>query len=430
MTRNMEIFYIHLSYEERRMMDPREISTLMKKTLAGKALLFIGILLVASNLRASLTSVGPLVGTIRAENGLSGVMAGLLTTLPLIAFAVLSPLAPRLARRFGTESTLFASLAVLTAGILLRSLHSVAALFAGTVLLGLAIAVGNVLLPSIIKRDFSDRVGLMTGLYSAFMGTWAAIASGVSVPLARGVGLGWRGSLAFWAILSAIALLSWWPLLRSRRKTDRGEGESGSREPARSKSRLWRSPLAWQVTWFMGLQSLLFYVTIAWYPEILRDRGLSAAAAGWMLSLIQLVSLPANLLVPVLAGRLQDQRGLVAGITVLYLAGYGGLLSGGTALVLWTVLIGIAQGASISLALTFFALRARDARQSAELSGMAQSVGYLLAAGGPVLFGLLHDRTHAWTVPLFTLIGASLLFFASGLGAGRNRYVIHDRTGM
>jgi CP family cyanate transporter-like MFS transporter len=412
-------------------MDPREISKLMKKTLAEKVLLFIGILLVASNLRASLTSVGPLVGTIRADTGLSGVMAGLLTTLPLIAFAVLSPLAPRLARRFGTESTLFASLAVLTAGILLRSLYSVAALFAGTVLLGLAIAVGNVLLPSIIKRDFSDRVGVMTGLYSAFMGTWAAIASGMSVPLARGIGLGWRGSLAFWAILSAIALLSWWPLLRSRRKTDRGVEESGSKEPARSKSRLWRSPLAWQVTWFMGLQSLMFYVTIAWYPEILRDRGLSAAAAGWMLSLIQLVSLPANLIVPVLAGRLQDQRGLVAGITVLYLAGYGGLLSGGTALVvLWTVLIGIAQGASISLALTFFALRARDARQSAELSGMAQSVGYLLAAGGPVLFGLLHDRTQAWTVPLFTLIGAALLFFASGLSAGRNRYVIYDRTGM
>ncbi|MBP1155345.1 MULTISPECIES: MFS transporter [unclassified Paenibacillus] len=381
-------------------------------------LLVLGIILVASNLRASLTVVGPLVGTIREEAGLSSILAGLLIALPLIGFAVLSPLSPKLARRFGMEQTLLGCMVVLTAGILLRSVSSAVALFAGTALLGLALAVCNVLLPSLIKRDFPGNVGLMTGVYTVSMSIWAAFASGLSVPIAQDLGLGWRGSLVCWAILSVIGALAWLPQLKSRRQA------AASRMNGAAISGLWNSPLAWQVTFFMGLQSMVFYVTVAWLPTILTDRGLSAASAGWMLSMMQFVGVPATFIAPVLAGRRPSQRSLATVIVLLPLIGYIGLLSGGTMLVtLWTMLIGLGLGASISLALTLLTLRTANAEQAAELSGMAQSVGYLLAAVGPILFGLLHDLTSSWKVPLLTLIAVIIVLLIVGLGAGRNEYV-------
>nr|WP_200760981.1 MFS transporter [Effusibacillus dendaii] len=379
-------------------------------------LLIVGIVLVASNLRASLTTVGPLIGAIVSDTGLSNALAGLLTTLPLIAFAVLSLLAPKIARLFGMEYTLLASLIVLTAGIILRSLPSVVALFIGTGVLGLAIAVGNVLLPSLVKREFPNCVGLMTGVYSMSMNIWGAIASGVSVPIAQGFSLGWRRTLMCWAIFSAVAVIVWFPQLRFRHQPSPYSGAKG-RE-------LWGSRLAWQVTLFMGLQSLGFYAAVAWIPEMLHDRGISISTAGWMLSLMQFVSLPVTFIIPVLAGRLSNQRGLVTIIALLYLVGYAGLLMGGTRWIsLWIILIGIGQGASISLALTFISLRASNADQAAELSGMAQSIGYLLAAVGPVLFGFLHDLTHAWTISILLLMLASVFQLIVGLGAGRNAQI-------
>ncbi|WP_028547768.1 CynX/NimT family MFS transporter [Paenibacillus sp. UNC451MF] len=386
---------------------------------SGSLLLMLGVLLVASNLRASITVVGPLTSAIRADTGLSNVLASLLTALPLVAFALLSPLAPAMARRMGTETTLFASLLALTFGIILRSIPSVATLFAGTAILGAAIAIGNVLLPSLIKRDFAGKVGLMTGLYSMSMSTWAALASGISVPLANGLGLGWRGSLGCWAVLSAVGIIVWLPQLRSVKKQNTGP----SSQPASGS--MWRSPLAWQVTLFMGLQSLAFYVTIAWLPAILHDRGMSITSAGWMLSLMQAVSLPASFIMPLLAGRRSSQRGLVAFSATSALLGYAGLLftSSPSIAPLWIVLIGIGQGGSISLALAFFALRSSNPAQAAVLSGMAQSLGYLLAAIGPILIGWLHDLTGAWTAPLLVLIVATALYLIFGVGAGRNAYV-------
>ncbi len=394
-------------------------SVARSSSLGGKAYLALGILLVAACLRAAITAVGPLIGDIRLSTGLSNTLVGMLTTLPLIAFAILSPLAPRVARRYGIEAILLASLIALTVGIIVRSLPTAAALFVGTAVLGSAIAFGNVLLPGLIKRDFSHRVGVMTGAYSVSMNGWAALASGVSVPLAHGLGFGWQGALGCWALLSLIALVLWVPQAFAKRRANAGQSAVGA-----SSGGLWRSRLAWQVTLFMGLQSLGFYVSITWLPEVLHDRGLTIAQAGWLLSLMQFVSLPTTFAVPVLAGRRASQRGLAVIITLLCLIGYTGLLSSRGALVpLWIVLLGLGQGGSISLALTLFALRSRNAQQAAELSGMAQSLGYLLAAVGPTLLGYLHDATRDWTIPIVILIAVTVIQLFAGLGAGRNAYV-------
>jgi CP family cyanate transporter-like MFS transporter len=399
-----------------------------KPSLLRTGLLVAGIVIAGANLRAALTSVGPLTGQIRADTGISGGAAGLLTTLPLICFAALSLFAPALARRFGTRRVLTGGLILLAAGIALRSAPPVAALFAGTVVLGLAIAVANVLLPSLVKRDFPAHAGLLTGVYITVMNSGAALGSGVSVPLARLEDFGWRGALGVWAPLALVAAVVWLCLLRGDRPEGSPVGDTPSSRGERSYGGLWRSPLAWQVTLFMGLQSLVFYASIAWLPEVLQGDGLSAAQAGWMVSLMQFVGIPASLFAPILAGRRPSQRGLLAAAALLSGAGVLGLLlPGGAATALWVSLLGLGQGASISLALTLFALRTADAREAAALSGMAQSVGYLLAASGPFLFGVLHDLTRSWSLPLAALFAAAVGVLFAGLGAGRDAYVTPER---
>jgi CP family cyanate transporter-like MFS transporter len=382
-------------------------------------LLVLGIVLLAANLRPALTGVAPLIGQIRADTGISHGVAGLLTTLPLLAFALLSPIAPRLARRFGMEGVLLASLLVLASGILLRWVGDVTTLFLGTATLGAAIAVGNVLLPGLVKREFPGRAGLMTSVYSTSLGTSAALAAGVSVPLAQLGGIGWRGALAVWALPALLACVAWLPQLG---RSDRSEDPSAESSPGIKD--LWRSSLAWQVTLFMGLQSLAYYVTLTWLPEILQAGGMSAARAGWMLGLSQVVAIVAMFLAPVLAERRPSQRGVVVVAACLSGAGaLGLLLAGSTAGALWIVLLGLGQGASFSLALTFFALRTLDPGHAAALSGMGQSFGYLLAAGGPFLFGVLRDATGAWKVPLALLLAATVCLLIAGLGAARDAYV-------
>ena len=381
-------------------------------------LLVVGIVLVAANLRPALTSAAPLISQIRTDTGISNGVAGLLTTLPLLAFGLLSPVAPRLALRFGMERVLLVSLMVLTAGILLRSAGEVAALFLGTAILGAAIVVGNVLLPSLIKQEFPERAGLMTSVYSTALGISAALAAGASVPVMQLTGMGWQGSLALWALPAFFTAVAWLPQLRrSDRPTDT------SAQTSRVSS-LWRSPLAWQVTLFMGLQSLAYYVTLTWLPEILREGGMDATRAGWMLALSQAVAIVTMFLAPVIAGRRPSQQGVVVAAVGLSGIGTIGLLVADSTLsALWVVLLGLGQGACFSLALTFFALRAPDSEHAAALSGMAQTVGYLLAAGGPSLFGVLRDVTHAWNVPLALLLAITVCLLIAGLGAARDAHV-------
>src|SRR5919112_1252135 len=380
-----------------------------------RLLVVLAIVLLAANLRPALTSVAPLIGQIRTDTGISNGVAGLLTGLPLLAFAVLSPIAPWLARRLGMERMLLASLLVLAVGILLRSAGVVAALFLGTAILGAAIAVGNVLLPSLVKREFPERTGLMTSMYTTALAVSAAIAAGASFPIAYQVD-GWRGSLALWALLALVAAVAWFPQIRNAHPANTSTGTS------RGITGLWSSVLAWQVTLFMGLQSLGYYVVLTWLPQILQEEvGVSAAQAGWLLALAQGVGIASIFLAPVLADRRPSQHGVVVGSVTLTGTGALGLLvAADTATALWVVLLGLGQGACFSLALTFFALRAPDPEHAAALSGMAQSVGYLLAAVGPFLFGVLRDVTHAWTVPLALLSSLAVCLLITGLGAARN----------
>ncbi|WNS46230.1 MFS transporter [Paenibacillus sp. MMS20-IR301] len=380
-------------------------------------LLVIGIICVAAALRAPFTSVGPLLEMIRDDLGLSNTLAGAITTLPLLAFALLSPFAPQLARKLGLANILMLSMLGLSMGILIRSASGTVAFFLGTAMVGLSIALCNVLLPGLIKGKFPQRIGLMTGIYTVSMNMCAAAASGISVPLAEQAGLGWRGTLALWFIIAALATLFWIPQMKKLSQGSTGAVQS-------SAVRVWRSPLAWQVTLFMGLQSLLYYVLISWFSVILGERGMSPGHAGWILSLMQLAQLPFTFFVPLWAGRMKNQRMLVAITAVLFMAGILGVWLGSTELMaVWAVCIGTGGGFAFGLAMMFFSLRTRTTQEASELSGMAQSAGYLLAAMGPALFGLLHDRTDSWNVPLAVLAAASVLLFAAGMGAGSNRYV-------
>lgn len=307
----------------------------------------------------------------------------------------------------------------LVIGIGLRSFSGVAALYIGTAVIGLAICVPNVLLPSLIKRDFPQQIGLMTGVYTISMNLLGAAASGISVPLAVGFGFGWQGALGIWSILSFAAIFAWLPQVKgySRKKDAIVQREDDNRS-------LWTSMLAWQITLFMGLQSTVFFVSITWLPEILKYQGMSLEQSGWLLSAMQLALLPCTFVVPIIAGRMKSQRSLIVIMASLLLTAVLGLLYGNSGLaVLWMIALGSGIGFAFSLAMVFFGLRTRNSRQAAELSGMAQSVGYLIAAIAPTLFGYIHDVSKSWEIPLLILVAVVVLLFAFGLGASRNKYV-------
>ncbi|MFE5097813.1 CynX/NimT family MFS transporter [Streptomyces sp. NPDC056638] len=375
--------------------------------------LLVGVVLVAANLRAALTGVGPLLPGIEASTGLSGTWTGLLSTLPLLTFAATSPLVSRTAHRYGAPRALGVSLTVLAAGLLMRSLPDVPFLFIGTVVIAAAIAFGNVLLPSVIKSTVpEDRIGPVTSLYVTAMGLLAAISSGVSVPMADHLPGGWRTALGIWAALAVLAVGVWIP--RCRRT-----GPAATTPAARERIP-WRSPLAWQVSVFMGLQSLGFYTTIAWLPSIVHDHGVGEAAAGWQLFLFQIVGLVSSSALPVLARRWTDQRFLAAAASAIVALGFALLAVAPQLAFVSSVLTGLGGGACLVLALTFQGQRAADASQAAALASMAQSVGYLVAAAGPLLLGALHDLTSGWTLPLMLLVALTLIQAAVGAGAGRD----------
>lgn len=384
-------------------------------------LLIAGIVLIAFNLRPAITSLGPLVGMIQEDVGLAHWSAGLLMSLPLLVFAVMSPLVPKIAARLTNERTLLIGLTTLLIGISIRSIPTPLLLFTGTLLVGLGIAIGNVLLPAVVKERFPKKFGLMTSVYSTSMGLVASLASGISIPLAVDWDLGWQGAQIVWGIPVIMALILWGFLFKYRKD---GKSEIHQKQKMSSKQ-MWRSSLAWQIAIFMGFQSFSFYVTISWLTEILHSHGISIITAGWLLSFTQLVGLPASFVIPVLAARFQSQVWLSFFLGLFAVLGYSGLLFGSAypVLIISIIFIGIALGGSFPLALTYIGLRTQTGQQTAALSGMAQSTGYVLAAVGPLFIGYLYDLTHAWTVPLIMLIVVSVILTVFGMLSGRDQYV-------
>ncbi|EDO3116518.1 MFS transporter, partial [Salmonella enterica subsp. enterica serovar Enteritidis] len=308
------------------------------------ALLIAGILMIATTLRVTFTGAAPLLETIRSDYGLSTAQTGLLTTLPLLAFALVSPLAAGIARRFGMERSLFAAMLLICAGIALRSLPSAALLFAGTAIIGCGIALGNVLLPGLIKRDFSQHVARLTGAYSLTMGAAAALGSALVVPLALH-GFGWRGALLMLMLFPLLAFLIWLPQWR----TTRSANLSSSR--ALHERGIWRSPLAWQVTLFLGLNSLIYYVIIGWLPTILISHGYSEAQAGSLHGLLQLATAAPGLAIPLILPRFNDQRWIAALVSLLCAVGAAGLWFVPGQAIIWTLLFGFGSGATMILGL-------------------------------------------------------------------------------
>ncbi len=390
----------------------------MPRSRISVLLLLAAIVAVALNQRPAVVAVAPVLGNLRADTGLSSAMAGLLTTLPVLCFGAFAPFAPRLARRIGLETAVGLSLVLLAAGIALRLLSPVALLFAGSLLAGAAIALANVLLPAYVKREFS-RPGAVMGLYSASLNIGAAAAAGLTVPIGLALGADWRVALASWLVLALAAVLLWVPVAGIR-GTRTAPDDAGSWT-------LLRRPLARQVTAFLGLQSVQFYSVAAWLPTLLADAGVPVGEGGLLLAVSNVVGAAGALLAPAVAGRMRTQRPLVVAVLVAYVGGLTGLLvapDSGT--VVWVALFGLAQGSGFALALTLIVLRSATPLVAARLGGVAQCVGYLVAAAGPVVLGALHDATGAWGWPLGLLLVLLVPMGLAGWGASRDAVLDPD----
>ena len=382
-----------------------------------------GMIAVAINLRPALTSLAPLLSAIQADTGLSAADMGLLTMLPVLCLGLFGPLAPWLSRRMGAEATMAVFLVILAMGCALRALMPPAGLFVGAVLAGAAIGVMGVLMPALLKRDFPRHAAHLTGVYTLVLCLGAGLAAGLTIPVAQVFGQRWQAGLAAWAIPVVIALLIWLPLLTAGRARLRA-ADSGPTIGKAHRPPLWRDPLAWRITLLMGLQSSLAYSVFGWLPLILESRGASPLQAGLLLSGSLTAQLLTALTGPLLATAWRDQRPAVAlflGLTLIGLLTC--LFAPMSHIWLWAVVLGLGQGGAFSVALVLIVLRSRDAPTAGRLSGMAQGVGYTLAAPGPLLVGILHDWRGGWLAVsvLFCAIITAALW--AGLGAGRHGYV-------
>lgn len=369
-------------------------------------------------LRSPIIAVSPLLDTIQADTGLSSTVMGLLATLPIICFGAMAQAGARLARRFGIDLMVVALTIMLAIGIVIRSLPSLPALFTGTIVLGSAIAIGNVLMPALVKRDFPNHVSVMTSFYVMGISAGGALAAGLTVPIQHRFGLDWRGALGIWVVPVAIAIVVLLPRIAINRVLHEPRGNTLPRP------RLWGERLAWQVSLFMGMQSFLFFAVSSWTPTMLIDGGMSEGRAGAMLSLMNIVGLFASFAAPILAQRGPDQRWLIATVVGIWAIAIGGLVIAPTTwTILWMICFGIAAGAALSIALSLIVLRSPDTAHAAALSGMAQGVGYLLASTGPFLLGALHDAFSGWRIPMATALLVLIPTLLAGLGAGRKRLV-------
>ncbi|QWA09705.1 MFS transporter [Sodalis ligni] len=404
-------------------------------TASRSFLLVAGLLLVAATLRGPVTGVAPVLDLLRSHLGLSPTDAGLLTTLPLVAFAAISPFAALFARKYGIERCLFGALLLIAAGVVVRSTGTVVGLYLGTATVGTGIALGNVLLPGLIKRDFPSRVPVITSVCAVTMGVAAAMVSMSVVPLADV--FGWRIALGMVIVFPLAAIAVWTCELGGRIVPLKGTPPKGTplkgipvtETPVNGTAApvhgggVWRSMIAWQVTLFMGANSTLYYIMVAWLPTILTNAGFTPAAAGSIHGVMQLSCAVPGLVLSLVVGRLKDQRLIAAGTGFMLGISLLGLLFAPAWALLWSALFGFGSGAAIILALMFMSMRARDVHQSAALSGMAQCIGYLLAACGPTLAGKAHDITGNWHIPLAIGVVLSVLMALFGSLAGRSRHI-------
>jgi len=399
----------------------------------GPITLAIGLLLIALNLRIGVASVGPVLARIQDDLGFSETIASLLTTIPVFAFGLVAFVTPILTRRFGLHRLLGAAMAALAIGIVLRLHPSIPSLFAGTLIVGAAIAIANVAMPAAIKHEFAQQVGLMMGLYSTALSVGAALASGLTVPIVEHLTDDrWRPALAFWAIPAILAFVVWLPHTgRSTTPTAPASADAdlGLARPRPALRDLFTDPLAIAVTAFMGLQSIGYYVTLTWVPTILQDHGMSEHTAGWMLSYSAFPAILTSLLAPSLAQRIRPTWipvTLAVALTGIAFLGLGVSPTSGT--YLWMTAFGIGGGISISLALSYIVWRSPDAQHTGQLSTMAQGFGYLLAGLGPIGIGALHDLSGGWTLPLIALgilLVPQLIF---GAIASRDAHILTPRV--
>ncbi|MBT2467164.1 MFS transporter [Streptomyces sp. ISL-66] len=395
----------------------------------GPALL-VGIVLAALNLRPAITSLGALFEETRTGLGMSGTVAGLITSVPALCFALFGVTAPRLSRRFGPAAVVCAGMVAVAAGLLIRPFASNAAGFLAASALTLAgIALTNVLLPVIVKRWFPDRVGTMTGLYSMALAAGTSLAAAATVPMTEALGGSWRTGLLIWSFLALAAVLPWLAIAAAARKEKAAAAPADPAARATAGPRVVRSRTAWALACYFGLQATGAYITMGWLPQIFRDAGVSAGTAGVLLAVTMVMGVPLAFVIPGLAGRMKNQAPIAVVLGLFGIAGYLGLyLAPAAGAWAWAVLLGVSNCA-FPLVITLIGLRAKSPAGVAKLSAFAQSTGYLISIPGPLLIGALYQHSGGWDLPLALMAGLLVPQIALGLLAGRDR-TIEAECGM
>ncbi|MGW5930972.1 CynX/NimT family MFS transporter [Streptomyces anulatus] len=396
-------------------------------------LIAVGLVLAALNLRPAITSLGALLEEVREGLHMSGSVAGVLTSVPPLCFAVFGVMAPRLARRFGAGAVVCAGMAAIAAGLVIRPyIGSTAGFLAASALALMGIAVSNILMPVIVKRWFPDRVGTMTGLYSMALALGTALAAAVTVPVTGALGGDWQAGLLVWAVPAALAVLPWIVLVRDRTPAPglpaptpaaSGPSVSGRAAPEAPAPRITRCRTAWGLACFFGLQATAAYITMGWMPQIFRDAGVSAGTAGLLLAVTMAMGVPLAFVIPRVASRLKQQGPIVVVLGLCGLIGYGGLyLAPAAGAWAWALLLGVANCA-FPLALTMIGMRARSGAGVVRLSAFAQSTGYLISIPGPLLVGVLYQHSGGWGLPIALMAGLMVPQMVAGILAGRDRTI-------
>ncbi|GAB7034343.1 CynX/NimT family MFS transporter [Streptomyces platensis subsp. malvinus] len=382
-----------------------------------------GLVLAALNLRPAITSLGALLEEVRDSLGMSGTLAGLLTSVPPLCFAVFGIAAPRLARRWGPGAIVCAGMAAIAVGVVVRPYAGGTGGFLAASALALAgIAVSNVLMPVVIKSWFPDRVGPLTGLYSMALALGTSLAAAVTVPMTQALGGSWRTGLAVWAVLAAVAVLPWLAVVRQR-ATASGPAAGGAAHTGRAPLRITSSPTAWALAVFFGLQATAAYITMGWMPQIFRDAGVSAQTAGVLLAVTMAMGVPLSFVLPRLATRMRHQGPIAVLLGLCGLAGYTGLwLAPAAGAWAWALLMGISN-CSFPLALTMIGMRSTSSAGVVKLSAFVQSVGYLISIPGPLLVGTLYQHSGGWGLPIALMAGLMVPQIAVGVLAGRDRRI-------